>query len=251
MKRIAVMLVLAAACLAIAQVVRLEGPPRTSEANLSAHWRFDEGAGSVVADHSGNGNTGTFDGTWSRGRFGSAGQFAAASTHEVIVASSATLNMGAGNFSVALWAKADTAAASILASKYGAVGYFLGMDATGKFYAKVRDASTNVSVLGSNFTDGKWHLLVITVDRSDATTGLKLYLDAALDAQGQQGTGTIDNTESFDIGRLSSGYYFTGEIDEVRIWKRIIAVDEIKRLWSQSTVKVYIGGENTDKPLAF
>ena len=250
MRGIALILALVAS-LAVAQIARLEGPPRTSQANLSAHWRFDEGAGTTVADHSGNGNTGTFDGTWSRGRYGSAGKFAAASTQEVTVASSASLNMGTSNFSVALWAKASTAAASILASKYGTIGYFMGMDATGKFYGKVRDTSTNSQVLGSAIADGKWHLLVMTVDRSDAATGLKLYLDGSFDVQGQQGAGNIDNTEAFYIGRLSSGYYFTGEIDEVRIWKRIITAEEIKRLWAQSTVKAYIGGENTDKPLAF
>ena len=70
-------------------------------------------------------------------------------------------------------------------------------------------------------------------------------------AQGQQGGANIDNTETFYIGRISSGYYLTGEIDDVRIWKRIIAAEEIKRLWSQSTVKVRINGENTNDPLAY
>ncbi len=244
-------LFLTAASLAVAQIVRLEGPPRVSEASLAAHWRFDEGAGTAVADHSGNGNTGAFDGSWSRGRFGSAGKFAASSTQEVTVASSASLNMGTSNFSVALWAKTGTAAASILASKYGAVGYFMGMDATGKFYGKVRDASTNIQVLGSAIADGKWHLLVMTVDRSDAATGLKLYLDGGFDVQGQQGAGSIDNTETFYIGRLASGYYLTGEIDDLRIWKRVLTIAEIKRLWTQSTVKAYTGSESPGEPLAF
>ena len=231
--------------------VKLEGPPRVSDANLAAHWRFDEGGGTAVNDFSGNGNTGTFDGTWNRGRYGNATKFVAASEHEVTVASSASLNMGTSDFSFAVWARIDVAAASILSSKYASVGYFLGVDATGKFYGKVRDASTNVSVLGSAIADGKWHLLVMTVDRSDASTGLKLYLDGAFDKEGQQGGATIDNTETFYIGRLSSGYYLTGEIDDVRIWKRIITTDEIKRLWSQSTVKVRINGEGANDPLAF
>ncbi|HQJ66544.1 MAG TPA: LamG domain-containing protein [bacterium] len=231
--------------------VKLEGPPRISNTDLAAHWRFDEGTGTAVNDFSGNSNTGAFDGTWSRGRYGNAGKFAAASEQEVAISTSAFLNMGTSDFSVAVWARINAAAASILVSKYGSVGYFLGVDATGKFYGKVRDASTNVSVLGSVISDGKWHLLVMTVDRSDASTGLKLYLDGEYNTQGQQGGASIDNTETFYIGRLPAGYYLTGETDDVRIWKRIISTDEIKRLWSQSTIKVRINGEGANDPLAF
>ena len=250
MKKKAALLIFIAVCFCIAQV-RLEGPPRISDANLAVHWRFDEGAGTTINDFSGNGNAGTLDGTWSRGHYGGAVKFSAAATQEITVASSASLNMGTDDFSVAIWAKVDAAAASILVSKYGTVGYFLGIDATGKFYGKVRDASVNVSVLGSVISDGNWHLLVMTVDRSDASTGLKLYLDGENNTQGQQGGGSVDNTEICYIGRLSSGYYLTGEIDDVRIWKRIISTEEIRRLWSQSTVKVRINGENTNDPLAF
>jgi len=250
MRRGTAFIILLVAAVVIAQV-KLEGPPRVSEADLAAHWRFDEGTGTTVNDFSGNGNTGTFDGAWYRGRYGSAGKFAAATTQEVTVSTSASLNMGTSNFSVALWARINAAAASILVSKYGTVGYFLGVDAAGKFYGKVRDASTNVSVLGSVISDGKWHLLVMTVDRSDASTGLKLYLDGEYNTQGPQGGASIDNTETFYIGRLPGGYYLTGEIDDVRIWKRIISTEEIKRLWSQSTVKVRINGEGANDPLAF
>ena len=246
------MLVMVAAGLAIAQVVRLEGPPRTSEANLLAHWRFDEGTGTTVTDCSGNGNTGTFDGSWSRGRFGSAGKFAAASTQEVTVASSATLNMGTGNFSVALWVRTSTVAAAMLVSKYSTVGFFVGIDAAGRVNCKVRDASTNVSVLSTgSITDGKWHLVVMTVDRSDAATGLKIHVDGLFNTQGQQGAGSIDNAEALYIGQLLSSYYLTGEVDEVTIWKRIITAEEILRLWAQTTIKAYIGSESSGKPLAF
>ncbi|HQJ66301.1 MAG TPA: LamG domain-containing protein [bacterium] len=251
MKKQAALLAILISGLTLAQTVRLEGPPRISDANLVGYWRFDEGTGTAVNDFSGNSNNGTFDGTWNRGRYGNAGKFVAASTQEVTIPTSASLNMGTSDFSIVVWARIDAAAASILVSKYGSVGYFLGVDATGKFYGKVRDASTNVSVLGSVISDGKWHLLVMTVDRSDASTGLKLYLDGEYNTQGQQGGASIDNTESFYIGRLSSGYYLTGEIDDVRICKRIISTDEIKRLWSQSTIKVRINGEAITEPVAY
>jgi hypothetical protein len=251
MKRITALALIFAAGLASAQIVRLEGPPRISSANLVAHWRFSEGSGTSVADFSGNGNTGTFDGTWTRGKYGNAGNFVAASTQEVNVGNKASLNMGTSDFSVAIWAKTSTAAASILVGKYGTIGYFLGLDAAGKFYGKVRDASTNVSVLGSVISDGSWHLLVMTVDRSDAATGLTLYLDGEFNTYGQQGGGNIDNSDIFYIGRLASGYYITAEIDDVRIWKRLIGIEEIKRLWSQSSAKCFIDNQSPEGALAF
>mgnify|MGYP001233792007 CR=1 FL=1 len=85
-------IILLVAAVVYAQV-KLEGPPRVSEADLAAHWRFDEGTGTTVNDFSGNGNAGTFDGTWSRGRYGNAGKFTAASEQEVAISSSASLNM--------------------------------------------------------------------------------------------------------------------------------------------------------------
>jgi len=230
---------------------KLEGPPRISENQLVAHWRFDEGSGTSVADMSQYHNNGTFDGAWIRGNYDMAASFNAASENEVTVPDDPSLDMGTSNFTVAIWARITTAAASILCSKYGSVGYFVGLAADGTFYGKVRDASTNVPVLGSYIADGEWHLLVMLADRSDASTGLKLYLDGEYDTAGQLGTGNIDNSENFYIGRLSSGYYLTGDIDDVRIWKRLLTEDEIKRLWDQTKIKVFINGENSDKPIAF
>ncbi len=252
-KRAAILALLIAGSL-IAQTVRLEGPPRISDANLVGYWRFDEGTGTSVADFSGNGYNGAFDGTWTRGRYESAGTFVAASHQKVSVGDKSALNMGTSNFSVSLWARVDATAAMIIASKYdysGGKGYFVATDATGKWYGKVRDASTNVSVLGGQVNDGKWHLLVMTVDRSNPTTGLKLYIDGAYSTQGQQGGGNIDNTASFYIGCREGEYYFTGSIDDFRIWKRILDPVEIKRAWEQSSAKTHINGESLGEPLAF
>lgn len=254
MRRRAALLALLISGLTLAQTVRLEGPPRISDANLVGYWRFDEGSSTTVADFSSSGNNGTFNGTWTRGRYGSAGQFVAASSQKVTIGNKAALDMGTSNFSVALWARVDATAAMIIAGKYdytGGKGYFVATDATGHWYGKVRDASTNVSVLGGTVNDGKWHLLVMTVDRSDGNNGLKLYIDGAYSTSGRQGGGTIDNTASFYIGCREGEYYFTGCVDDLRVWKRILSAEEVKRAWEQSTIKALINGETITEPVAY
>ena len=79
------------------------GPP-----GLVAGWSFDAGAGSVLADVSGNGNNGVVSGaTWVPGKFGSALSFNGLSD-VVQVASSASLNLSSG-MTLAAWIRPSVA----------------------------------------------------------------------------------------------------------------------------------------------
>ena len=54
----------------------IAGVQAQSDEGLVAEWHFDEGAGSVVEDSSGNGNDGVIYGaTWVEGKFGKALSF--------------------------------------------------------------------------------------------------------------------------------------------------------------------------------
>ena len=71
--------------------------PACAQTGLVAAYSFDEGAGTTVADASGNGNTGTINGaTWTTaGRYGSALVFDGTST-SVTVANAASLGLTTG-----------------------------------------------------------------------------------------------------------------------------------------------------------
>src|SRR5438874_4554532 len=79
----------------VASATTLSPPPRP--AGLVAAYGFNEGAGTTVADASGNGNTGTIDGaTWTTaGRYGSALVFDGTST-SVTVANAGSLRLTTG-----------------------------------------------------------------------------------------------------------------------------------------------------------
>ena len=73
------------------------------QTGLVGWWRFDEGAGGVAADSSGNGNSGTiYGGTWVDGKYGEALSSAASSSNSVDVAPSSSLNI-TGDVTVEMW----------------------------------------------------------------------------------------------------------------------------------------------------
>src|SRR5579864_8403855 len=74
------------------------------------YWNFDEYAGTTVNDVSGNGNTGTWNGTgpvhWAPGKYGSAGNFNGTDDY-VSLPLTASLK-GASAITIAAWVKINT-----------------------------------------------------------------------------------------------------------------------------------------------
>jgi Concanavalin A-like lectin/glucanases superfamily len=94
--------------------------PHTLLTGLVAHWPFDEGSGTMVLDHSGNGLNGTLvGGTWiSAGRFGGALQLALKDTITFPNFPQATPNW---TVSVWLWMSKDQLAANVANGDYGTI----------------------------------------------------------------------------------------------------------------------------------
>ncbi len=78
-------------------------------AELVAHWKFDEGSGSVVHDTSGNGNDGTFvgDPQWTAGKIGGALEFNGSSDYIEIPFSESMRVINQGDFTIAAWFQLD------------------------------------------------------------------------------------------------------------------------------------------------
>lgn len=90
-------------------------------------------------------------------------------------------------------------------------------------------------------TDGKWHHVLFTCDRSDAT---RLYIDGKLDGEGGKSKDTDVNTESrmyigasVRIGEATRRY-FEGLIDEVGIYDRVLTEDEVERNYNAKGLAV-------------
>ena len=77
---------------------------------------------------------------------------------------------------------------------------------------------------GTGIWDGEWHHITGTYDGSI----VKLYVDGN---EISGGTGTAEdiayNDEDFYIGSYGTGYYFSGLIDEVKVYTRVLTLSEI------------------------
>jgi len=80
-----------------------------------------------------------------------------------------------------------------------------------------------------NVADGQWHHVAVVVDRSDATSGVRLYVDGALVFTGAPMVApfpdNLDNTSDLYLGM------FPGDLDEVELFKRALTAQEIQAIF--------------------
>ncbi len=212
----------------------------TLDAGLVAYYPFNGDA----ADQSGNGHDGTVLGGLTyetNGIVGGAAVFNG-SNAKIQVPHADDLNLD-GPFSIACWVKSDgTSPASGLLAKIQSSsprnGYILAANLTAisadikmninKNWPAVKGtaASTN-SVLDSN-----WHHITATYDEENLT----LYLDGQMEAQTAYTNGLTVNTLPLYIGwdPYGSDRYFNGQMDEVRIYNRVLSESEIQELVNES-----------------
>ena len=114
------------------------------------------------------------------------------------------------------------------------------LDGSGHIGIAVGDSGSLLST--SPVNDGQWHNIAIT---RDAGTGIvNLYVDGVLNGSSTLGTGALTSRFSL-IGALSvvasdgvtftGANYFNGQIDEVRIYNRVLTaqdVDYYQALWT-------------------
>jgi uncharacterized protein (TIGR03437 family) len=196
---------------------------------LVAAYSFSEGTGTTVADASGNGNSGTItNATWTTsGKFGSALSFNGSSSW-VTVKDSASLDFTKG-MTLEGWVNPTVLSGSwrtvIIKQSTGALMYAL--------YANTdtQQPSGHVFIASEFDTRGTgtlalnaWTHLAATYDGNF----LRLYVNGAL-ASTKAVTGAIKtSTGVLRIGGNDIwGEYFSGLIDEVRIYNRALSVAEV------------------------
>lgn len=95
--------------------------------------------------------------------------------------------------------------------------------------------SIRVEVAGNGISgttpinDGNWHHVAVTYDNS-AAQNVKLYIDGSLETQGNfsVGVNTSSGTNVIVGRRIDGANPFTGDIDEVRVWNKVLSAAEIQ-----------------------
>jgi uncharacterized protein (TIGR03437 family) len=197
---------------------------------LVAAYTFNEGSGTTVADASGNGNSGIItNATWSTtGKYGAALSFNGSNSW-VTINDSATLDLTKG-MTIEAWVNPTTLGAPwrtvAIKEVTGAMSYALYANTdTGKPSGHVYIASEFDTRGVAAVATKAWTHLATTFDGAT----LCMYVNGAL-VSSKAVAGSIKTSNGvLRIGGNSVwGEYFSGLIDEVRVYNRALAASEIQ-----------------------
>jgi hypothetical protein len=215
--------------------------------SLVGWWRFNNEAGessTLFKDWSTYGNNGTCSGAScpvsAAGKFGNALQFDGTDDY-VDAGNGASLNI-TNAITVEAWIKTTTTASQrgiIQKINYWTTGWTITQNGA---YFNVNFGTPGGTSLGwksSNkiINDGIWHHISAVVNNN----WLYLYTDGvASGSYDITGVGSLSSTANLKIGYYSSGTpYFSGSIDEVKIWNRALSPDEVKASYDAGLNKLY------------
>lgn len=219
----------------------MEAPLQTPKQGPVAAWSFDEGEGTTAEDLTGDGHTATLHGaTWTtRGRYGGAMEFDAAEESHLSVPDSPELDL-TEEFTLEAWVRPESESnewAPIIAKEMG------GGEAAEElaYWLYEGDWNPNEPFGGTEPEPGEedqaesddplpvdaWSHVALTWDGSK----VRLYVDGELvDCSPVVPAGAPPVTEGeLQIGGATElGDYFTGRIDEARVYNRRLSEAEIK-----------------------
>jgi hypothetical protein len=187
---------------------------------LTAYWRLDEGVGDIAYDSAGD-KAGVLIGgpVWRPGEGKGDGALEFDGVDDY-VSTPFVLNPGFGPFSVFAWIKGGAPGQVIISQLTGA--NWLMVDAEGELMTELKSLGRTGAPLQSQavIIDGHWHRVALVWDGSNRT----LYVDDVEVARDTQPA--LRRSEGdlyFGTGKnLEPGIFFSGLIDDVRIYNRAI-----------------------------
>jgi len=203
-----------------------------ASAELVAYWTFDEGSGDIVYDSSGNGNNGTINGaTWDAGKYGNALLFNAQDNY-VEVPTSESLEI-TPNVTIAAWINWIDAGDTWLAimangqqdGPWENYGLFVNRDGRYLYFTLSLDGGHVTQSAPNNVIEpDEWLHACATWDGSTA----RIYVNGEMVFEQAQTGELVPPGLPLRIGhRNGSPHYFSGIIDEVRIYNHALTDVEI------------------------
>jgi hypothetical protein len=205
---------------------------------LVGWWKFDDASSgttpATAADSSGNGNTGTNTGspTWVAGHIG-VGALSFNGTSQYVSVGNPTALQIVGNITLCAWVYPTANSKFILAKANGTIyDYGLYLNSSnfpGLYWENGGSAHNNNSTQA--LTLNQWSHICVAVSGTTST----FYINGVgYAADGPVTGGIINNGETFAIGQQGSGnnFYFTGTIDDARVYNRALSAAEIEQLYT-------------------
>jgi|GEM_PF-2053812 len=221
-------------------------------ADLVGHWPFEN----TATDTSGSWNNGNVSGAaWTAGKIGEALSFNGTNS-SVNVGNAQILNRERENFTLTAWFKSSSTGIHqrILSKGFwgNTAGYLLWYEAGAVAFGiggNGQQQNATLATTGGGLGDNNWHHVAVVVNRSAQT--IQLYVDGTArsltKSSGYCGTATGTTTLSiagcpflaassndpFTIGSYNGGYeFFSGAIDDVRVYARALSAADIKDVMS-------------------
>jgi hypothetical protein len=191
-----------------------------SASGLLGWWRMNEANGNSVTDSSGSQHSANFTGapTWTAGKFGGGLQFNGTSDYLTTVNSITTPSP----LTITAWINPNTTSGvrTILAQN-GAASFRT--NGTGLRFTTpgIRDHNTATGLISANV----WQHVAVTF-QPNLAGGVRFYVNGTLRAT-INSSGQSTNGNAWWIGRAQGGEYFSGALDEVRLYNRALTASEI------------------------
>ncbi len=229
---------------------------------LVGWWKLDEGSGTSATDSSGNNNIGTLTNgpTWVSGKKAGAVNFDGADD-SINAANSASLtdvNLGS-QLSISVWFKRNVvsggwigvvtkAGASGLRNyELGFAGGSLGTSSNALAFAYRNDTNTSwiVYATSATYSDSRWHHAAVALTIGTPAS-VKIYVDGVVSAGAwTNGSGTetpYNSNGTLYIGRTEQPEFFSGYLDDVRVYNRALSANEVMAIYQAGTPRFSLKG---------
>jgi hypothetical protein len=237
-KRKAAIALLLCVIIAVSSVMFLQNNQTTQAALVNPHpglvgsWNFDEGSGTIAGDGSGNGNNGTLINgpTWVIGKYGNALSFNGVGNYVNVVASSSLNYDGWSSITISGWFINSAPQVSIRMINLGYPS--VGVDGSGRLYFELHWQDNSAKSITTTLpTDSQWHFVVGTYDGSTQ----QMYLDGVLVGQNSKIGTLLYIASGVQVGsKYGSSEFYSGIIDDVRIYNRALSASEIQTAAQQN-----------------
>jgi len=220
-----------------------------------AHYHLNELSGTLVADCSGNNRNGTGYGlpTIIDGKLNKAKNFNPALAQYIGCGEIAAFEYST-LFSVEFWVRTTYAGGQHMVvckmsnlSTEGYTGWQVALNnGQVNFLLRGGGLTRQIQRLSTTTTinDGNWHQIICTYDGSNTPTGLHIYVDSVLNDGATSGTTVLSilTERQFCIGSRNGGWLFTGDIDEVVIYKdKILNQSEVDFRYNSGSGRENVG----------
>ncbi len=234
MRKTTTVLTLTCISLILVGMLASQSYARIDPGAIAGMWLFDEGAGDVAKDSSGNGNDGAIMGpVWVAGKIGDALEFDGSDDY---------VDCGAGpsldltdQMTVVAWFSHPTGTEGYFLIKntpddairqYGFLDY-VSNNRVSLFCNTDTGSREEVQWDGEQYDDDTWHHFAMTINNPDA----ELFIDGVSKGTQQLEGNIVSADTSVWIGRRKPGNFaYTGVLDEIAIFSAVLSGDDINSI---------------------